>query len=230
MERASLPTTSLLIKKHLDLCSFFPPKLWNICISLMNPEYFLLKVHLFLNELVMHDVVNIVDKCDIAWKVSDDAGLLSHILTNSKRDRDHEEWPWMCAAVYPMWMQTNFDPPFLGRIHLHGQINFNNKFWTGVTLWLIFCMWGEWAMERLSSRDRGCFVTHPCPSVFLEISRQAFHPILLIKIVIQVHPDLRTSVTKRVHKGWNINWGSHLWNIQLAQLYYDGILFSHLLK
>lgn len=54
----------------------------------MNPEYFLLKVHLFLNDLVMHDVVNIVDKCDIAWKVSDDAGLLSHILTNSKRDRD----------------------------------------------------------------------------------------------------------------------------------------------
>ena len=36
----------------------------------------------------MHDVINIVDKCDIAWKVSDDAGLLSHILTNSKRDRD----------------------------------------------------------------------------------------------------------------------------------------------
>lgn len=92
------------------------------------------------------------------------------------------------------------------------------------------CMWGEWATERLSTRDRGCFVTHPCPPVFLEISRQAFHSILLIKIVIQVHPDLRTSVTKRVHKGWNINWGSHLWNIQLAQLYYDGILFSHLLK
>ena len=55
-------------------------------------------------------------------------------------------------------------------------------------------------MERLSTRNRGCFVTHPYPLVVLEIAQQAFHPILLIKIVIQVHPDLRTNVTKRVHK------------------------------
>ena len=55
-------------------------------------------------------------------------------------------------------------------------------------------------MERLSTRNRGWFVTHPYPLVVLEIAQQAFHPILLIKIVIQVHPDLRTNVTKRVHK------------------------------
>lgn len=45
---------------------------------------------------------------------------------------------------------------------------------TGVALWPIFC-----------------------PLLLSEVSQQPFHPILLIKTVTQVHPDLRINVTNR---------------------------------